>query len=182
MNEKKNLPLQSYLLPAYLAIIILVFITFTIQSLIPILLPLAIILVAIHYQKKELGVFGFSLYCILSLSQIKITSLEQIPQIISFLVLIILPSLIVLIQILSQTTPSQTIQDILSQPKAFAVSGIVTACLFFIIYLIPLFIGEGILFSAESIQHQIIFIAAISLLCTTPFLLKKSNAELKTDQ
>lgn len=181
MNEKIVLFLTLNFLPLYLASILFLFIAFSIQSLILIVLPLGIISLSLYYHKKDVGVFAFSIYSIVSLSQIVISSLDQITLIFSFLVLIVLPSLLLLIQILNQTTLPQTIQDTILHLKPLTVCLILTTGLILTIYLIPIFLGEGILFSTESIQKQIIFIAGISLLFTTPFLLKKSKTELKTD-
>jgi hypothetical protein len=181
MNKKIVLFLTLNFLPLYLAAILFLFIAFSIQSLIFILLPLGVIALSMYYHKKDVALFGFSIYSIVSLSQIVISSLEQITLIFSYIILIVLPSLLLLIQILNQTTLPQTIKDTTAHVKPFIISVSLTLCLILTIYLIPIFLGEGILFNIESVQQQIIIIIAASLLISTPFLLKKSKAELKTD-
>jgi len=90
----------------------------------------------LYYHKKDVGVFAFSIYSIVSLSQIVISSLDQITLIFSFLVLIVLPSLLLLIQILNQTTLPQAIDaypnrnDQSARPRASLISspGLNTRC------------------------------------------------------
>lgn len=181
MKTNIVLLLKSNVLIFYLTILLFLFTGLSLESSIRILVPLALISLSIHTQKKDIAIFGFSLYCIVSLTQISITSLEQLLLIFAFIIALLIPSLILLLQILSQTTLAETIQQIIVHLKPLSKCLLLAAALMATVYIVPFFVGEGMLFREESIQKQIIFIAAISLLFTTPFLLKKSKAELKTD-
>jgi len=176
-----QLDIKQYMLPLYLGIVLLILIPLTFWSILISILPLLFIALCIYYQKEDLALISFSVFFLFSLTQLRIESIEQITQLFGYSIFLLLPSLLLLSQLLKQTRIEQTIQSILDHPKAFAVNACIALCFLLLIYLIPFFVGNGLLFNRESVQEQIILISGISLLVFTPFLLKRSKIDLTSE-
>jgi len=173
-----QLDIKQYVLPLYLGIVLLILIPLTFWSILISILPLLFIALSIYYQKEDLALISFSVFFLFSLTQLRIESIEQITQLFGYSIFLLLPSLLLLSQLLKQTRIEQTIQSMLDHPKAFAVNACIALCFLLLIYLIPFFVGNGLLFNRESVQEQIILIIGISIIVFTPFLLKRSKIDL----
>lgn len=173
-----QIDIKQYGLPLYLGIVLLILIPLTFWSILLSILPLLFIALSIYYQKEDVALISFSVFFLFSLTQLKIESIEQITHLFGYSIFLLLPSMLLLSQLLKQTRVEQTMQSILDHPKAFAVSTCIGLCFLLLIYLIPFFVGNGLLFNRESVQEQIILITGISLIVFTPFLLKKSKIDL----
>jgi len=173
-----QLDIKQYVLPLYLGIVLLILIPLTFWSILISILPLLFIALSIYYQKEDLALISFSVFFLFSLTQLRIESIEQITQLFGYSIFLLLPSLLLLSQLLKQTRIEQTIQSMLDHPKAFAVNACTALCFLLLIYLIPFFVGNGLLFNRESVQEQIILIIGISIIVFTPFLLKRSKIDL----
>ena len=173
-----QIDIKQYGLPLYLAIVLLILIPLTFWLILLILTPLLLIAFSIYYQNEDVALISFSVFFLFSLSQIKIESIEQITHLFGYSIFLLLPSMLLLSQLLKQTRIEQTMQSILDHPKAFTLSAFIGLCFLLLIYLIPFFVGNGLLFTRESVQEQIILITGISLIVFTPFLLKRSKQDL----
>lgn len=173
MRTNHNIDLKQYIIPIYLGVLLLIILPLSLLNGLIVLLPLLLISIGIYANQEQLKLLGFSLLLIASFAQIIITSIEQITLIITFSLLILLPSLVLLSQLLGQTTIQETIQRFLAHPKSLVITGAIALCFLFIVYFISSFVGGGILFSSELIQEQIILITGISFFFFIPFLLKR---------
>jgi hypothetical protein len=179
MKKNNIFDLKQYILPIYLAVFLLIFADFSVGSWMFVLIPLFIISLGLFYPKKYIGLLGFSLFLVISLSLINISSIENIIFIILLIVLIIFPSILLLCQILQESTIQETIQNIMYPYKALVTSLFLVFCFMSIIYLISFFVGDGILFSSDLVQEKIILIIGISIIFFGLFLFKKSRYEIR---
>ena len=169
----KKTPITPYLLIAYLLIIILLQHNLTLTTTTLTITPLILIAAALYYQHKTLGFCSIILFYLLTLTQITLTTMESILPLILILILLLIPSIILLafiLQIGNQNTPLTQ----LLQTKPLLIATLIFICIMIIFYAFTLTSLNVFFLSAESTQGQILFLTAVSLLFTTPLLIKET--------
>lgn len=173
----KPVQLKQHILPIYLAVVLLVITPLKPVVILSIVLPLLIISLAIHFKQKTIGIIGIFLFYLLSVSQYHIVTVDDTLKVYAMVFLIILPSILLLSQILRQHDIKEVWWELKNRKKPVLVSigaGILVLALF---YVIAIFSGNRVMFSGESIQGQILLLAGLSLLLFTPLLVKQKQIQ-----
>lgn len=162
-----KLNLIDYIIPAYLAIVLFIQINLTIINVIFVSLPIFVILISIYLKNKKIGVIGLFLFYILSLSTVVISNISDYFQIIMQIIFLILPSIILIGQILEIENEKQFKPAL----KPFILSILLFLIVLIVFYLICLFLLDGLLISQHYIEAQILILTALSIICCLPFLI-----------
>jgi len=167
--------LRNYILPMYLGSVLLLITPLTTTTVLCIVLPLVLTALSFSYHKKNVGILGMALFYLISLPQYLINSIDTPFRMYLLIFLVIVPSLFLLYQVLTNRQINHIFSELFQQKKAVFFT-IVTAALTFIsVYLISLFIGSATLFNKENIQGQILLLGAVSFLIYTPLLLRRTK-------
>ena len=167
----KKTRIIDYIIPAYLAIFLLLQTKITITSTITILSPLVIVFLAVYKKNKNIGIFGISLFYIFSTQQIIISTIEDTSTILFYGILLVTPSILLLSQILQLDNP-KTVFLSKENKKPLSIAIILIVLISAATYLTTIFYSQGMLLSFEATQGQIILITAFSLIFCTPLLIK----------
>lgn len=163
-----NFDIKQYLLPIYLAVVVFLQLELTVQNVLLVGLPIILIMISIYLKNKKLGISCMFLFYILSLSHIMISNLENYFLVFLELFFLILPSIILLNQILQMENKQVSFFSPRKKPLIIAV------CLFVIItgvfYFLSIVIWEGFLLSSESTSGQILLLTGLSIVCCAPLL------------
>jgi len=171
----KTYEIKQHILPIYIAVILLVITPLNPIVILCIIIPLLIISYAIHFKKKTIGIIGIFLLYLISIPQYSITTIDDPLNVYTMVFLIILPSIILLNQILRQQNIKEVWRELKNRKKPVILSigtGIIILILF---YVIAIFFGNRIIFSNEYIQGQILLLTGLSLLLFTPLLIKQKQ-------
>lgn len=178
----KPINIKQHLIPIYLAMILLILVPISFVQIIHILVPLIILSVGIHFNRKQVSLAGIFLFYFLSIPQLKITTIDNPVQVYSITFLILLPSLLLLSQIL-QNHRIEEIHWVLKNrgtPVMLAIGAGVLLLLLF--YGIAAIAGSQIIFSTEAAQGQVLLLTGLSLLIFTPLLIKQTPIWKKQDE
>ena len=166
-----TLNIKEHLLIIYLAIILLILTPYSLIAIISILLPLAITSFGIYLKKTYIGLIGISLIYLISLQNLQITSMENITQLLIYLLIIIAPSLILLSYILQLSHPSNLIfTTTQKKPLLIALASGISILILF--YIIALFTPSNSILAPDTIEIQILIIAALSTFTCIPLIIK----------
>ena len=161
----------QYLIPIYLILILLIQIDLNFLNIFLICFPISLIIISIYLKNKKVGFIGLYLFYMLSLSTIIIVRIEDFFQIFIEFLLVIIPSLLLIIQVL-QFNEEFTF-DFETGKKPILISLFVPILIFIIFYLITVFLFDGLLLFTENIEAQIlVFISIICIFCF-PFIFTK---------
>jgi hypothetical protein len=167
-----NIPrLKEHLIIIYLASILIILLPPTAIKIATILIPLLIISLGIHLKHSFISILGLSIFYLISLQHIIIASMEDITQLLLFLILISVPSLFLLSYIL-QLSHSHQIIFTTKEKKPLSITIILALFILITFYLIALFTPSSSILSAETIEVQILIIAALSIFTCLPLLIK----------
>ena len=171
----KPIQLRQHILPIYLAVILLVITSLEAIVILNIVIPLLIISIGIHINHKTIGIIGIFLFYLLSIPQYQITTIDDPLRIYGMVFLILLPSILLLSQILRQQYIIEIMQVFNTRKKPILLSIFSGIFVLFLFYIFPLFIGGEIFFSNHLINNQIMLFAGLSLLLFTPMLIKQKH-------
>ena len=163
--------IKEHLLTIYLAIILLILTPPSTLITISILLPLGIITFGIYSKKTYIGIIGISIFYLISLQNLQITSMENITQLLLYLLLIIAPSLILLSYILQLSHPTQLIFTT-THKKPLIITLMAGILILIIFYLLALFTPSSSILAPDTIEIQILIIAALSSCTCIPLIIK----------
>ena len=171
MNQ---LDIKQHIIPIYLAIIILIMAPNTPIAILCVLTPLLIISTAIHFKNKTIGILGIFFLYLLALPQVMVSSMDGIFLVPIVMLSLLLPSIILVSQIL-QDQNTELAYQVLSKRKKPALISFGSALLILVLfYGITLVFGDRLLLSTEFIQQQVFLLIGLSLFILTPMLLKTS--------
>ena len=164
----KKIKITNYLIPIYLAIIILIQINLTISNTIIVIIPILIISISIYLKNKQIGILGIFLFYTLSIYQISINTIESYYEIIFQILFLVLPSILLIGQILQ----IESLEKIIFKPqlKPLVLSFALFSIIIIITYVVCTLLWDGFLISAENLEGQIFVLAAVSIICCLPFL------------
>jgi hypothetical protein len=165
------LNIKEHLLTIYLAIPPILLTPSTLPVFASILIPLGIISLGIYLKKTYIGIIGIGLFYLITLQNLQITSMENITEIVLYLLLIIIPSLILLSYILQLSHPSHLI--FLSNQKKPIISSIILGISIITgFYILALLIPNISILAPDTIEIQILIIAALSSIFCIPMIIK----------
>lgn len=173
----KSFDIKKHFLPIYLGVILLIIVTPSVWSYLQIIIPLFIISIGIHFEEKKVGFLGMILFYLFTVSQITIDSIERIGDLLIFSFAVLVPSILLLSQLLQEASTGQFLEILYQRKMQIAGTLIVAFCFLSAVYLIAQFIGGGLLFHSDAVQEQILLIAGISFLLFTPLLLKNTESK-----
>lgn len=166
-----TLNIKEHLLIIYLAIVLLILTPYSLLAIISILLPLAITSFGIYLKKTYIGLIGISLIYLISLQNLQITSMENITQLLIYIFIIIAPSIILLSYILQLSHPSNIIFTTpQKKPLIIALASGISILIAF--YILALFTPSGSILAPDTIEIQILIIAALSTFICIPLIIK----------
>jgi len=164
----KKIDIKQYILPLYLAVVVLLQLKPNVQNVLLVSIPIILIMLAIYLRDKKIGISCIFLFYILSLSPIMISNIENYFLVFLELFFLVIPSIILLNQIL-QLENKQVI-FFSTNKKPF----IIAICLFVIILSVFYFLSiatlEGFLLAFESTPGQVLLLTGLSIVCCVPFL------------
>jgi hypothetical protein len=166
--------IKQHIIPSYLAIILLVMAPNTPIAILCVLTPLLIISTAIHFKNKTIGILGIFLLYLLALPQVMVSSMDDIILVLIFMSSLLLPSIILVSQILQDQNTELAYRVLLKRKKPVLISFGSALLLLVLFYGITLVFGDRLLLSTESIQGQVLLLTGLSLFILTPLLLKTS--------
>jgi len=170
-----KLNLKDYIITAYLAIVLFIQINLTIKNVIIISLPILVLLISIYLKNKKIGIIGLFLFYTISLSTVLISNIENYFQIIMHIIFLILPSIILIGQILEIENEKQF--KFKPTLKPFILSILLFVIIFIIFYLICIFLWDGFLLSSDNIEGQILILTAVSIIVCLPFLISQKTRD-----
>jgi hypothetical protein len=163
--------IKQHFLTIYLAIPLILLTPSTALIFASILIPLAIISLGIYLKKTYIGIIGIGLFYIISLQNLQITTMENINEIVLYLLLIIIPSLILLSYILQLSHPSHLI-FLSNQKKPIILTFILGISIIIGFYLLALLTPSSSILAPDTIEIQILIIAALSSIFCIPMIIK----------
>jgi hypothetical protein len=165
------LNIKEHLLTIYLTIILLILTPLSPTSIASIIIPIGITSIGIHLKKTYMALIGLALFYLISLQNLQITSMENITLTILYLLIIIAPSLILLSYILQLSHTSHLIFTTSQKKPLFITiaSGIAILAIF---YIIALFTPSNSILAPDTVEVQILIIAALSTFTCIPLLIK----------
>ena len=166
--------IKQHIIPIYLAIILLIMAPNTPIAILCVLTPLLIISTAIHFKNKTIGILGIFLLYLFALPQVMVSSMDDIILVLIFMSSLLLPSIILVSQILQDQNAELAYRVLSKRKKPVLISFGYTLLILVLFYGIALVFGDRLLLSTESIQGQVLLLAGLSLFTLTPLLLKTS--------
>ena len=162
-----KLNLKDLIIPTYLAVVLFIQINLTIKNVIFVSLPIFILLISVYLKNKKIGIIGLFLFYTLSLSTVVISNIENYFQIVMQIIFLILPSIILIGQIL------ETEKEFKFRPtlKPTILSILLFLIIFIVFYLICIFLWDGFLILQQNTEAQILILTALSIICCLPFLI-----------
>ena len=161
--------IKQYILPLYLIIVVLIQLELLVQNVLIAIFPIILIIFSIYQKNKKLGITGMFLFYTVSLSMIFVTTRDNYILVFLEMIFLILPSMILLDQIL-QIENRQTF--IFSNKKKPLLAALLLFILIFgVFYFVSTMYMEGFLLSSESISGQIILLAGLTIVCCSPILI-----------
>jgi len=167
--------LRNLILPMYLGLVLLLITPLSTLTALYIILPLVLIGISFSQRKRNLGVIGMALFYLVSIPQYLITTIDDPVHVYLLTSVIIIPSMFLLYQVLTNQPIHHIVSEISIQKKAILLTIFFGVLTFVSVYLISFFIGDATLFNTENIQGQILLLAAVSFLIFTPLLLRKTK-------
>jgi len=171
-RNKKNTnksDIKYYILPLYLTVVVLLQIELIIQNILLAVIPIIVIIFSIYLKNKKIGITGLFLFYTVSLSLIIVKTMDNYVLVFLQLIFLILPSIILLNQILQIQNKQIFIISNKKKPIAAAITSFIL--IFGVFYYITISHMEGLLLSTESISGQIILLAGLSIVCCGPLLI-----------
>jgi hypothetical protein len=171
----KKIQINQHIIPIYLAIVLLVLTPLNPIVILSIIVPLLIISLAIHFKQKTLGIIGIFIFCIISIPQYIISTVDDPFKLYSIVFLIVFPTILLLSQILRKHDIKDIYLEIKNRKTPIILSigtGILVLAL---LYFIAIFFGNRIMFSSEYVQGQILLLTGLSLLIFTPLLVRQKQ-------
>jgi len=165
----KKINPTNFIIPAYLVIVLLLQINLTIKNTLFVLLPILLIVASIYLKNNKIGIIGLFLFFTVSIGTIIITTIENYVEIFLEIIFLILPSIILIGQILQIENVKKTYTKPVLKPIILSIILFIIVILF--TYIICIFLWDGFLLSAENLEGQILIIASVSIVCCLPFLI-----------
>ena len=173
----KTFDIVKYIMPIYLLVVLLIQINLSIRNVMFVCLPILIIVTSIYFKNKKVGLFGIFLFYMLSFSTVVISDIEQYFQITLQIIFLIVPSLILLGQILGINNEKEIILKPTFKPSIISI--VVFFIIIIICYIFCIFLWDGFLLFQENIEAQLLTLTALSIIFCLPFLItqkvKKDN-------
>jgi len=163
--------IKEHLLTIYLTIILVLITPNNALILATILLPIGLISLGIYLKNSNIGIIGIGLFYLITLQNIQIISMENITEIILFLLILIIPSLILLSYILQLSHPSHLI-FLSNQKKPITISLILGIGIIISFYLLALLTPSNSILAQDTIEIQILILAALSSCFCIPLIIK----------
>jgi len=167
----KTRGLHYLILPGYLAVVLLLQRELEISFVFLSCFPLLLVSISLYLGKKDVGIIGFFLYCLLSLSFIPVTTTLDVLFVILKLVLFVPPSILLLAVILQLENQQFFTRSKTKKPLMFFF--LLSLAIIGLFSLVLVMLPEQLLVPVEATQRQIIFLAALTTICCTPFFLSK---------
>lgn len=168
-----NLEFKQYILPLYLAVVVLLQLELSVQNVLLAGFPIVLIMISIYLRNKKLGIICMFLFYTLSLSQIIVINMEDFFLVFLELFFLVLPSIMLLNQILQLENKQVVFFSTNKKPLIIAV------CLFVIItsifYYLSIASLEGFILASESTPGQVLLLTGLSIVCCVPFLVIQKN-------
>ena len=165
----KKIDIKQYILPIYLTIVILLQSKLSTLNVLLTVFPISVIILSIYQKNKKIGIAGMFLFYILSMSIIIVNSIEEYFIVFLKIILLIIPSIILLNQILQIENKQIFILSNKGKPIVAAILLFTTIFGFF--YFISSGYMEGFLLSTDSISGQIILLGGLTIVCCGPLLI-----------
>lgn len=167
----KPFNIKEHLLTIYLTILLLILTPNTALTIVTILIPIGLISFGIYLKNSYIGIIGIGLFYLITLQNLQITSMENITEIMLYLLILIIPSLILLSYILQLSHPSYLI-FLSNQKKPIITSIILGICIIVGFYLLALLTPSSSILAPDTIEIQILIIAALSSFFCIPLIIK----------
>jgi len=169
MNTKE---FQLQFLPFYLFVVLLLQIPFTVQNIFLCCLPFVLIIVSIHFRKRNVSLAGMFLFYLVSFSLVQFSSMTQdLLLFVLELVILVFPS-VILLGIILQLDNTQVVFG--SERKTPLLVAGSTVFMIIGVFSLALFVfPDQLLNSAESLQRQLILLVALTVVCCAPLLVSK---------
>ena len=167
----KNFNIKEHLLTIYLTIILLLITPNNALTIVSILIPIGLISLGIYLKNSYVGIIGIGLFYLITLQNLQIISMENITEIILYLLILIIPSLILLSYILQLSHPSYLI-FLSNQKKPIILSTILGISIITGFYLLALLTPSSSILAPDTIEIQILIIAALSSIFCIPMIIK----------
>ena len=164
--------IKKQILPIYLLIMTLLQVEPTYQNIFLASLPLIIVSISIHIQKKKIGILGIFLYLLTLTALIKLPNMSDFRIVFLELFFLVLPSIFLLSLILQLENKQMFYLPEKKKPLVIAAS--LLTIIIFVFYLSSTILWGGFLLYSESTEGQILFLAAITIISTLPFLFAKN--------
>jgi len=171
----KKIKIKQHIITIYLAIILLILTPLYPIVILLIVLPLIVISLAIHFKKKTIGIIGIFLFYLLSIPQYSIPTIDDPLKVYTMIFLIILPSILLLYQILKQHDIKEVWLELKNRRTPIILSIGTGILIITLIYIISIFFGNRLIFSSEYIQGQILLLTGLSILLFTPILIRQKQ-------
>ncbi|MBU0497211.1 MAG: hypothetical protein KKC68_01135 [Candidatus Thermoplasmatota archaeon] len=163
--------IKEHLLTIYLGAVMLILSPPTLLNISFILIPLLIISSGIYLKKTVPCLMGLSLFYLISIQTLSISSMENIAQVLLYLLIISTPSLVLLSHILQLHHPSRIIFTSGSKKPLFlSITCVIVIMVVF--YLITLLMPNSSLLAPDTLEVQVLILAALSIFVTMPLLIK----------
>lgn len=163
--------LYQYILPIYLAVVMLLQIPLQVVPVLTVLAPLLLLTIAIQKKSTSLGLSGFFAFVLLAYPQIMLTSIDEILPLFLQIVFFVLPALLLLIQIL-QLDNTHIILFPVEKKTPLVLAGILITVIFCVVYGVIFLLPSGFMFLTTTTEGQVIFFAAVSIITCVPLLLR----------
>lgn len=165
------LNIKEHLLTIYLTIILLLITPNNALTIASILIPIGLISLGIYLKNSYIGIIGIGLFYLITLQNLQITSMENITEIILYLLILIIPSLILLSYILQLSHPSHLI-FLSNQKKPIIVTLILGICIIIGFYVLAILTPSSSILAPDTIEIQILILAALSSFFCIPLIIK----------
>ena len=164
----EKIDIKQYIIPLYLAVVVLLQLKPNVQNVLLVILPIILILLAINFRNKKIGISSIFLFYILSLSPIMISNMENYFLVFLEMFFLLIPSILLLSQILQLENKKVVFFSTNKKPFIIAVSLFVIILSVF--YFLSIATLEGFLLATESTSGLVLLLAGLSIVCCVPFL------------
>ena len=170
----KNRELLGYLLPIYLAVIILIQIKISTINIALALAPTILLMISIYYKNKKLGLISFIFFLASSIYLIKIQNMNDYFLVFLEIIFLVIPSVFLLLNQILQLENKKKIILTFNR-KAIITSIIPIILIFTVFYVLSFYSFEGFLLSTDSISGQILILSGLASIICIPLIVFSNN-------